>query len=77
MAVGSDGGAAAADGDDAMDEVDPEAVAGARQPGGTLMVPGAAFVDAIAAHVDERVRVRARFVEKRLRRCGLEAMARR
>ena len=30
MAVGSDGGAAAADGDDAMDEVDPEAVAAER-----------------------------------------------
>ena len=48
----------------APQEVDPESVAVALQPGGTLMVPGAAFVDAMAAHVDERVRVLARFVEK-------------
>ena len=40
----------------APQEVDPESVAVALQPGGTLMVPGAAFVDAMAAHVEGRAR---------------------
>jgi len=48
----------------APQEVDPSSTAVSLAAGGTLMVPGAAFVDAMAAHVEGRARALARIAEK-------------